>query len=191
MDRMIQIWMGAQLKMSSNPAHAVQARQFLDYCRHALTELRKDPTGPEWIVRWAGAIALLRVVGFALQKQDGPTNPALGRAQAAWWNRLKASKPDPAIFWDFIQEDRNVLLHGAEIRAGQSTMLFLVGVSRTRLVAGQANPPATPAPPLLKATHSYHMNSGSFARRDPRDLVQEAIEWWEQQITEIEIEASK
>ena len=34
------------------------------------------------------------------------------------------------------------------------------------------------------------MNSGRFAGQDPRDLVRDAIEWWEKQLSDVEQQAA-
>jgi hypothetical protein len=41
-------------------------------------------------------------------------------------------------------------------------------------------------PSQLPPTYNYKMNSGPFAGQDPRDLVKDAIEWWEKQLDDIE-----
>ena len=38
---------------------------------------------------------------------------------------------------------------------------------------------------------TYQMNSGRFVGQDPRDLVGDAIEWWEKQLDDIEREACR
>jgi hypothetical protein len=177
--------------MSSNSPKAIQsrrAREVLDYCKHALVLLREGPTGHDWVVKWAGAIGLLRTVGDALRNDD---EPRIRTAQNRWWKEIEGTKPSPQIFWDFVRRDRNLLLHEADLTAGQSTMVFVQGVSVTALAADQKPLPESKARPIPKAIHSYHMNSGPFSGRDPRDLVQEAIEWLEVQITAIEQDAAK
>jgi hypothetical protein len=100
----------------------------------------------------------------------------------------KANK-EPKIFWEFIDEERNLILKEGELRAGQSTMVTIVGVQATALVAGQSPPPPPPQQ-SPRATHSYHMTGGSFAGRDPHDLVEEAIQWWRSELEAIEKNAN-
>jgi hypothetical protein len=169
----------------------VNARKFLDHCVCGLDELHHDLMGSSWIVRWSGVIGLLRVVGFALQKLDGQNCTALNRAQEEWWQGLRRSQPHPSIFWGFIHDDRNALLHGAEIRAGQSAMVPLVGVSATARAAGQEPPKVQAARPQPIATYTYHMTKGPHAGRDPRELVEEAIQWWHLEIERIERDAAR
>jgi hypothetical protein len=97
-------------------------------------------------------------------------------------NRLKATKRDSPIFWDFIDHDRNQLLKEADLTVGQSAEVFLSGGTIPR----HAPLPPPPLPPI----YTYHMNSGTFAGQDPRDLVRDAIEWWEKQLDDIEQKAA-
>jgi len=48
----------------------------------------------------------------------------------------------------------------------------------TTFAAGLRIPAPAVPPPLT----SYHMNSGLYEGRDPRDVADEAISWLEQQI---------
>src|ERR1700722_16382346 len=94
--------------------------------------MRSDPTmGPdwvsEWVLIWAGTIALLRAVGHVLDKEDAESDARVKKVQRAWWNTLKATKPDPSIFWEFIERDRNLLLKQAELTVHPSATVFVSG----------------------------------------------------------------
>jgi hypothetical protein len=176
--------------MSSKELKANRAREILDYCRHGLTELQKDPTGYEWILRWVGTLALLRTVDEVLKNVDAQSNPLLAKARSNWKNELKRSQP--AIYWEFIRGDANKLLHQAEIRAGQSASVSIAGVAADARAAGEEKPPLPKTnSPKPSSSVSYQMNSGTFAGRDPRDVVREAIEWWQNQVATIEQDAAK
>jgi hypothetical protein len=64
--------------------------------------MRSNPTGPDWVLIWAGTIALLRAVGHPLDKEDGATKARLKKEQNTWWEKLKHTKPEPAILCSFI-----------------------------------------------------------------------------------------
>jgi hypothetical protein len=70
-------------------------------------------------------------------------------------------------------------------RAGQSAAVYLQGVSAEGLVAGQA-PALPPVPAQPKADIYYHMNVGVFAGHDPRDLIDKAISWWNEELSKID-----
>src|SRR5207245_1310981 len=55
-------------------------------------------------------VALLRSVGHVLDSVDGETAPELRRAIDEEYTKLKDSKPAPSIFWEFIHEERNMVL---------------------------------------------------------------------------------
>jgi hypothetical protein len=161
---------------------AKNAREILGYCRYALEELRQDPTEQRWVVRWVAALALLRTVDEALKNVDAQISPAIRNARADWKRGLQNSTP--LIYAEFIRGDTNRLLHQAKV----------VSVNRSGLVL-PPGPSLTTSPRDASTSvvfkHRYSMASGAFEGRDPRDLVEEAIRWWEQQLTLIERDAAE
>lgn len=150
------------------------ARDALEDCRGAVANLVDGVQGREWRRRWILAIVLLRAVGHVLDKVDGPRSPAYRTAIDAWWSNLKTSKPDPAIFWQLIEEERNSILKEYLTTAGQGATVQLAS---NRQSEGQgANP----------TVHHYTFNSGAFQGRDQRDVLGEAIAWWEEQLDSID-----
>jgi len=156
---------------------AKNAREILGYCRYALEELRRDPPDKQrWVVRWVAALALLRTVDEALKNVDVQISPAIREARANWKRGLQNSTP--LIYGEFIHGDTNRLLHQAKV----------VPVNKS----GLALPTPTPgASDTVVFKYRYSMASGPFMGRDPRDLVEEAIHWWEQQLTLIERDAGE
>jgi len=69
-----------------------------------------DEELPEWRLHWVSGLALLRTVGHVLAKVDARDSPAHGEAVNGLWSKLKADKQSAAIFWEFIEEERNNLL---------------------------------------------------------------------------------
>lgn len=144
---------------------ALRARQVLDDCRDALDELTDGLQGSLWRRRWTTVVVLLRTVLHTLDKVDGEGSPALRRAIDAKWQAWKDSKPAPALLWAFIDEDRNLILKEYEHRAGQSVAVHVgSGTSQTW----------------------YHMNTGPFEGRDPRDVAAEAYVWLTALLDELE-----
>ena len=140
------------------------ARAVLDDCRGALTDLHDELMGGKWRRRWAAAVGLLRTVGHVLDKVDGESSSQLRAAVDAKWAALKKSKP--ALFYDFIDDERNRIVKKYAPRAGQSITI----------------PVGSPD----ESTTSYRMNTGLFAGKDPRELVRKAIDWWDEYLREIE-----
>lgn len=110
---------------------------------------------------------MLRAVGHVLEHETENSTVAAVRAAAQrWWNNLKQSEPEPAIVWQFIYDDRNALLNEYS---------FTPTDSPGRLVRLEGKRPG------------YEMVLSPFIGRDARDVVEEAIQWWDQQLQAIEL----
>ena len=144
-----------------------QSRTVLEDCKVALAEIRDGVSGREWRIRWVAAVALLRTVGYVLRKVDAATDPLLKSVIDAAWDQLSATKPQPTIFWAFIEEERNNVLKEYRLSAGQGT---------------------TVRPGTGPTLYEYAMSSGPYAGRDQRAVLQEAIDWWGSYLAAIERE---
>lgn len=147
----------------------IAAREVLDDCRGALAEL-DGVQGPVWRRRWITAVVLLRTVGHVLFNVDRERSQAYKKAITAARDSLKNSKPKNQIFWDFIENERNNILKQYQISAGQGATVYL-GPSRS-------------------VDYHYVINTGPFAELDQRDLLRQAISWWEKYLDEIDTAAS-
>jgi hypothetical protein len=65
---------------------------------------------PEWRLYWIAGVALLRTVGHVLAKVDALVSPTHAAVVGGLWATLKADRKSSAIFWNFIEEERNNLL---------------------------------------------------------------------------------
>ncbi len=77
-----------------------QARIVLQDCEFALRELRSTVNPPQWRTRWVATVACLRAVGHVLQKVDATASPEAAATINRAWVALRATKPEPRIFWD-------------------------------------------------------------------------------------------
>jgi hypothetical protein len=167
----------------SLPFEAFQARAVLGDCRIALLELRENPRGVQWRLRWCAVLTLLRAVGHVLSKVDASSTsiaPEFRDEAARWWKELNRTKPEPLIFWEFIEKDRNALLKEYRFSAEQG--IVMRGVLDVMLLHHM--------PVIAVAEPTYLMKDGPFAGRDQRDLVEEAITWWDDQLEEIAVRAA-
>jgi hypothetical protein len=163
------------------------ARMVLDDCGYALAELRNDPRGQAWRIRWFGILALLGTVGYVLETVDAQACPEIREARRDWLNKLKLKKPDPPIYWWFISKGRDLIVHHYKLRAGQGVAPIRTGTTRYDLRTGQEEIIAPGGP----VTYTYEIHGGPFDGQDQRDVVQKAIEWWQQQLTDIEADARR
>jgi hypothetical protein len=97
-----------------------------------------------------------------------------------WWSGLKASKPAPSIFWNLIEEERNTILKQYQTAAGQGVTVQLSGIEVNLRTGEQKVDP--PKPPIYR----YTFNSGPYKDRDQREVLSEAIAWWEQQLDSVD-----
>jgi hypothetical protein len=144
----------------------VRARLVLSDCKEARAELVDGVQGSLWRRRWTTVVTLLRATLHTLAKADAVQDPALADALNTRWDAFKQTKPVPEILWSFIEEDRNLILKEYSHRAGQSAK----------------------AGAIVETT--YHMNSGPFAGRDPRDIATEAIQWVERLLDDLDADVA-
>ncbi|MDP3835175.1 MAG: hypothetical protein Q8Q82_14535 [Hydrogenophaga sp.] len=160
------------------------ARDALEDCRGALQEFVDGVQGRAWKRRWITCVVLLRAVGHVLDKVDGDRSPRYRREIDSWWENLKKGKPEPAIFWAFIEQERNSIVKEYRTRAGQGVTVPGAVVEINRRTGEQKvelRPPAV---------YQYTINAGPFAGRDQRELVSEAILWWQTQLDAIDAAAN-
>jgi len=146
----------------------------------------RSPCSAPWETPWRTtpitAYAKRKPNGFRLMKQ---VNKAAGRGTT---RQEQDNTWEPAIYWQFIRKDRNLLLHEARSTVATAATIDLTHISiRTTSTGEQV--PVFPAPQPAQPIYSYTMSTPPYARRDARDVVEEAIRWWEQQIDEIEKDA--
>jgi hypothetical protein len=158
----------------------IAAREVLEDCRGALAELVDGVQGRQWRRRWIIAVVLLRAVGHVLEKVDGARSTQLRAEISRWWDNLKTTKPRPEIFWLFVEEERNTIVKEYQTNAGQGVTVQLSGIELNMQTGEQKVDPPKPA------IYHYTMNAGHFKDRDQRELIAQAIRWWESQLDEID-----
>ena len=146
------------------------AREVLEDCRGAVDEIGGGIQGRAWRRRWVAAVVLLRTVGYVLGRVDINVSPRYKGAIEAAWKQLNISKPEPVIFWGFIEVERNNIIHEYEVGAGQGATVYL----------GQNKP----------VENHYLVNTGPFTGRDQRDVLREAIGWWESYLNAVDLAAN-
>jgi hypothetical protein len=148
------------------------ARQVLGDAATALADFEASAGTAYWRTRWVALVALLRAVGHILDKVDAAADPRLGRASGAAWRKLGTTKPEPRVFWDFIDDERNNVLKAYQFGAGLN-ITVRPGAAWRNTVTGESG--GTESGPT---TYDTFMRSGSFAGEDPRELARRAIGFW-------------
>jgi hypothetical protein len=166
----------------------LRARRVLTDCRWALTQYSPELSGAPLRVAWVGIVTLLRAVGHVVSKIDAEQNPNVDRIVKRLWSDWRSTKPDPAIFWEFIENERNSVLKQYEFgfwRTFQERRSEEgpVTIELRGVIPVQAEAQLLPLNlPDLKSL----IVDGPFRGRSEREVAAEAIEWWNQTLAEIE-----
>jgi hypothetical protein len=103
------------------------------------------------------------------------------RIDASWSNLKKK-----AIFREFIDSGRDAILKEYDFRVGQGVTVR-PGTGTYDLRTGQRGTAAPSGP----TTYHYAIHGGPSDGQDPRNVVQAAIQWWEQELAAIEADAER
>ena len=165
-----------------------RSRAILHDCRHLLAELRQNPSEASWRTRWFATVIMLRAVGHVLEHEIKNSNDAEPQKIAQrWWKNLAQTGPEPAIFWQFIYDDRNALLKQYSFSASPSPRHMTAAASRARRARANTITGFTPlGVDVFDETPSYEMVLSPFTGRDARDVIEDAILWWDRQLHGIE-----
>ena len=166
-----------------------KAREVLSDCREALALLEEEQDLRRWRIHWAAAITLIRAVGHVLDKVDG-LDAATRRASRVRYALWQSKNTEHEIFREFIDKERNNLLKEYQINIHP---LEDVAV----LVKGVAVPDGGGDSERLAQVFTLNENiyrpllDGPWSGDDARDVLSEAIEWWETQLAAIDEEVLK
>jgi hypothetical protein len=109
-------------------------------------------------------MALLRAVYHALKNRDAQPDSRLRIAFDRWDRELGASKPAPAIYWEFIVDERNQLLKEYSPRQVEERLVEEIEFD---LSTGKTTDRG-----LIR--RAYLFESGPFAGQDQRAVIKQA-----------------
>ncbi len=150
------------------------AKTVLGDCKnaHALLEEESDPI--RFRLFWIAGVALLRSVGHVLQKVDAERSPAVKLQVERVYSQWKRDRETNAILWEFIENERNNILKEYQIGFLAEPIEVVV------------QPNAQPF--SLDENLFCPIAEGRYAGEDGRDVMADAISWWEKQIDILENE---
>lgn len=160
------------------------ARQVLIDCEIALEMLEAEQDLVRWRVHWAGALALLRAVGHVLHKVDS-ADPKVRHQVDVAYDRWKSNKTENAIFWEFIEQERNNILK--EYRFNLHP-LDQVDVAVTMTAHHPDTGEIVQLPQMFPIRENIYrpILDGYSEGDDARDVYREALNWWKTELTAIE-----
>ena len=160
------------------------ARRVLGDCKAALDMLEDEEHEQRWKVLWAGAMALLRAVGHVLRKVDGEDARLRPLIDAAY-DRWKADRSTIAVFWKFIEEERNNILKEYRFSVLDSAEVDLCVVEVLGgPESGQALVHETPFG--LGENLFRPVTEGFGAGEDGRIVYRQAMKCWDAELFRIE-----
>ena len=129
---------------------------------------------PKWEIPWVGTCTLLRTsIDLFQVDQNRCRNDKIGQAIRVEWELVDKNREDHKIFWDFLREERNNIIHYYEWAASH-VWLNEDGTKR-------------PAPGLLESlpegVRSFLvMSRGPYEGHNSMDLLKESADWVEARI---------
>jgi hypothetical protein len=156
------------------------ARWVLGDCKHALAHHSNDLQGEDFRTSWVAVVTLLRAVGHVLVKVDAKSNPRIAKVVKEEWDKLRVTKPEPRILWEFIEQERNnvVKLYQIGVNRGIRIKGPQIGGEETFIEADHAKSRGSRGFSPGAEFFSY-IRSGSFAGRPECEVAREAIKFWE------------
>lgn len=162
------------------------ARQVLYDVRLALDMMQDEADADRWRVHWAGGVALLRAVGHVLLNVDQAADEKLAQIANAAHRRWKSDDPAHAVYREFILKERNNILK--EYRSKVHPLETVSVAIRLTLVN-----PQTGEISYLDQAADLDENlfrplvEGYGEGEDARDVFKEAADWWDSELSAIEL----
>ena len=163
---------------------SLKAREVLADAAVAIEDFEASPATRYWRTRWVAVIAILRAVGHVADKVDGESDQYLRAAIDAEFAKLRSTRPEPNIYWQFIVAERNIVLKEMLLGAHLNIMIrpgTAWWSAKTRETGGLEGEPTT---------YEHFMRGGIYDGRDPRELCREASEFWQGYLNRVERHAS-
>lgn len=161
-----------------------RSRKVLDDVKLVRQILEHEKGRVEWRLQWITAVVLIRAVGHVLAKVDGATNPLVREVSNKLHKKWMKPEEDRTIFKDFIEEERNSILKEYEFGMSEGPVpiaLTIKNPSTGELAEQQA---------FISENIYRPMWSGPYEGEDGRTLLDEAITWWEEQLSIVDREVA-
>ncbi len=120
-----------------------------------------------------------------LKTVDSQASTEMANAIQAAWETLQRTKPEPDIFWQFIEEERNNVLKAYQFGAKENVNISPPTLHLDLKTGEQWSSGGAPT------TYHHIMGPGPFAGQHPTDLVAEGIAWWRSYLDNIDTAAAQ
>jgi len=139
-----------------------------------------------WRVHWVAAVSLVRSVGYVLKKVDGQDHvvDAVATSRFTAW---RGSDPEHGVFRGFIEKARHNVLREYELGIHPAEKVPIV--LQTLLQGDNADPRTVIAEVAVLGRNIYRpVVDGYRQGDDARDVLNDAIGWWQKQLDAIDLE---
>lgn len=160
------------------------ARLVLQDCKFAITRHTDNLQGEAFRVSWLSIVTLLRAVGHVLDKVDAQRSTAMERAIKEKWKELQSSRPEPPIFWDFIEGARNRFLKNYEHGISR-WMMFPSVDGNFKIIFDMANSSGMLGASSVEARGS-RLVSTQFVGKNEKQVAWMAHDWWKTYLDEVD-----
>jgi len=171
------------------------AEQVLSDFKFALEQFERDaPAFESFRVQWVGLAGLIRLIGEVLKNIDlnnekiaddikeeirnfrtnlSHLNPENREQKKISDKSKEVHIPNPEIYWKFLREYPNSLLHSYKFGARQG---FIIG-------------PSEETAEITIKKRYYTITTGYYRGRDAIEVMKEVVVWWEDQLNAIKTRA--
>lgn len=161
------------MNLKCEKIEATYGRVTFAFCEDCLHRLQSNPKDKNWLFPWVAGITLLSTVLDAIKNVDSKRNAYIKASNNELFKEVKEFKDEEdiegrhTIFWKFIREYRNNLVHQLELGATNFT---------TEVIEGQK-------------VEFFILTHGVYSGRDQREVFLEAMKWLEWYLDEVEMRA--
>jgi hypothetical protein len=133
-------------------------------------------------------VTLLRAVGHVLYKVDAKADADVAYVIEQKWNALKRTRPKPEILWEFIESERNSIVKQYEFGFARTIVVTKPpeGQGGAVIKVDLLSVSGGPLPPQDFPELESLITDGPFRGRPEKEIAQEAIEWWDKCLDDIE-----
>lgn len=159
------------------------ARIVLQDANYAIARHNDTLQSEGFRISWFAIVGLLRAIGDVLEKVDKNSSPGMKKAINEKWVELQASRPEPQIFWGFIEYERNRFLKNYE--HGISRSITVPAVTKGYfLKVDCGNSQEGLYSPGSKLDSK--ISDGPYAGCSEKDIAWQAYDWWVAYLNEID-----
>ena len=157
-------------------------------CYYAINKYDPPDQGEDFRIKWWSIISLLRAVGHVLHNVDRKTSDTHKIVIDREYDRLKNSRPNPEIYWAFIEIERNSFLKEYKHGVTQQFVSTRIedGVEKT-LIVGFSDLQDFRIYPQFPANtkHESFITSGPFQGQKEIEVALAGANWWKAYLGDI------